>query len=197
MTKARTLADFTPFDSTGMLTSASTLDPAKLDSSGTIPSTLLAGVGGTNTPSFAITRGSHQAASDNTATRVGFNSVKHDTDSGWVANDNQWVVPTGKAGRYLITTKVTLSSGGIAKLREASVFLKGGSAGTTELDYTTHQHTGNRADAISVSLVGVYTLAAGDKISVEGKVDEFNGTARIDGDGTWGYTNLSITKIIE
>jgi len=197
MTKARTLASF---DATGVLTSTSTLDATKL--SGTLPAlngsalTDLPAVGA-NTPSFAITRGSNQATSDNTATRVGFNSVKHDTDNGWVANDNQWVVPTGKAGRYLITTKVTLSSGGTNKLQEASVFLKGGSAGTTNLDYTTHQHATNKADAISVSLVGVYTLAAGDKISVEGKVNELNGTARIDGDGTWGYTNLSITKIIE
>ena len=43
MTKARTLADF---DSSGVLTSSSTLDPSKLDSLGTIPSALLAGVGG-------------------------------------------------------------------------------------------------------------------------------------------------------
>ena len=43
MTKARTLADF---DTAGVLTSASTLNPAKLDDTGTIPSALLAGVGG-------------------------------------------------------------------------------------------------------------------------------------------------------
>lgn len=178
MTKARTLADF---------------------NTTSIPASVITGLPsvGANTPSFAITRSGNQAASDNTATRVAFDSVKHDTDSGWVANDNQWVVPTGKAGRYLITTKVTLSSGGTNKMEEASVFLRGGSAGTTNLDYTTHQHATNKADAISVSLVGIYTLAAGDKISVEGKVNELNGTARIDGDGTWGFTNLSITKIIE
>ena len=197
MTKARTLADF---DSSGVLTSTSSLDATKL--TGNLPALNGASLtdlpaGGTNTPSFAITRGSNQTASDNIATRVGFDSVKHDTDSGWVANDNQWVVPTGKAGRYLISTKVTLSSGGTNKMEEASVFLRGGSAGTTNLDYTTHQHYTNKADAISVSLVGIYTLAAGDKISVEGKVNELNGTARIDGDGTWGFTNLSITKIIE
>jgi len=43
MTKARTLADF---NATGALTSASTLNPANLDSTGTIPSALLAGIGG-------------------------------------------------------------------------------------------------------------------------------------------------------
>tara|TARA_B110000879_G_C10933600_1_gene416976 strand:+ start:53 stop:646 length:594 start_codon:yes stop_codon:yes gene_type:complete len=197
MTKARTLANL---DSSGVLTSTSSLDATKL--TGALPALNGASLtdlpaGGTNTPSFAITRSGNQTASDNTATRVAFDSVKHDTDSGWVANDNQWVVPTGKAGRYLISTKVTLSSGGINRLQEASVFLRGGSAGTTNLDYTTHQHATNKADAISVSLVGIYTLAAGDKISVEGKVNELGGTARIDGDGTWGFTNLSITKIIE
>ena len=43
MTKARTLASF---DATGVLTSTSTLNPANLDDTGTIPSALLAGVGG-------------------------------------------------------------------------------------------------------------------------------------------------------
>lgn len=41
MTKARTLASF---DSTGVLTSTSTLNPAKLDNTGTIPSALLPNV---------------------------------------------------------------------------------------------------------------------------------------------------------
>lgn len=43
MTKARTLADF---NVSGVLTSASTLNPSKLDATGTIPSQLLADVGG-------------------------------------------------------------------------------------------------------------------------------------------------------
>jgi len=43
MTKARTLADF---NTTGVLTSTSTINPANLDSTGTIPSELLADVGG-------------------------------------------------------------------------------------------------------------------------------------------------------
>ena len=43
MTKARDLA---VFNATGVLTSTSTINPANLDSTGTIPSALLAGVGG-------------------------------------------------------------------------------------------------------------------------------------------------------
>ena len=43
MTKARTLATF---NTSGVLTSTSTLNPANLDDTGTIPSALLAGVGG-------------------------------------------------------------------------------------------------------------------------------------------------------
>ena len=194
MTKARTLADF---NASGVLTSASTLDATKL--TGNLPAlsgASLTNLPTTNTPSFAITRNTNFSIDDNVQVKVPFSTVKHDTDSGWVANDSQWVVPTGKAGRYLISTKITLSSGGTNKLQEASVFLKGGSAGTTPLDYTTHQHSQNMADTISVSLVGIYTLAVGDKISVEGKVNNAGGSSRIDGDGTWAYTNLAITKII-
>lgn len=43
MTRARTLADF---NAAGVLTSTSTINPANLDSTGTIPSALLADVGG-------------------------------------------------------------------------------------------------------------------------------------------------------
>ena len=43
MTRARNLADF---NAAGVLTSTSTINPANLDSTGTIPSALLAGVGG-------------------------------------------------------------------------------------------------------------------------------------------------------
>lgn len=46
MTKAYDLAVGGVVDTTGFLTSESTLDPAKLDDTGTIPSQLLAGVGG-------------------------------------------------------------------------------------------------------------------------------------------------------
>jgi len=46
MTKARDIADGAVVDTSAFLTSASALDPANLDSTGTIPSALLAGVGG-------------------------------------------------------------------------------------------------------------------------------------------------------
>lgn len=46
MTKARDIADGGGVDTSSFLTSDSTLNPAKLDTSGTIPSQLLAGVGG-------------------------------------------------------------------------------------------------------------------------------------------------------
>ena len=58
MTKARTLADF---NAAGVLTSTSTINPANLDSTGTIPSALLAGVGGgVNTPYFLAYRTGNQ-----------------------------------------------------------------------------------------------------------------------------------------
>ena len=99
MTKARTLASF---DSTGVLTSASTLNPAKLDDTGTIPSALLAGVGGgTNTPLFhAYGTGGYQAIPNATPTTVNVSNERFDSDDAFNTSTKRFTPQT--AGKYFV-----------------------------------------------------------------------------------------------
>ena len=65
----------------------------------------VSGVGGTNTPSFAVQfSGSNLVITSNTVTLIPFNTVEIDTASGWTgSSDYKWTVPSGQAGKYLIS----------------------------------------------------------------------------------------------
>ena len=73
MTKARTLADYVPFDSTGVLTSASSLDATKL--SGSLPE--LDGSALTNLPAGGVSNLASTTFTTQTWTSVSGNSVKN------------------------------------------------------------------------------------------------------------------------
>lgn len=104
MTKARTLANF---DASGALTSASTLNPSNLDATGTIPSALLAGVGGGVTPSFSAHAGATgQTVDHNTNTKVIFGTELFDSDGKF--SDSRFT-PT-VAGKYLIAAAVSFNN---------------------------------------------------------------------------------------
>ena len=109
MTKARTLADF---DTAGVLTSTSTLNPALLDDTGTIPSALLAGVGGGNTPAFLATMSASQAIANTTDATLQFNSISDgfDTDSGFNTTTHTYTIPSGKGGKYFMYAGTYLAS---------------------------------------------------------------------------------------
>ena len=107
MTKARTLADF---NTAGVLTSTSTLNPANLDSTGTIPSALLAG-GVTVADQWRLTssKTGNQEPLASSLERV-------DTDgfsvlgSGMSQSSGIWTFP--ETGHYLVMGNVYFSKNG-------------------------------------------------------------------------------------
>jgi len=114
MTKARTLADF---NAAGVLTSTSTINPANLDSTGTIPSALLADVGGGNTPYFSAKGTSTQVITHNSNTDLNFNTLRDslDSDTAYDTTNKNYTIPTGKAGFYFLSAGLyftgTISAG--------------------------------------------------------------------------------------
>ena len=70
------------------------------------------GAGETNTPAFNIYRGSTQTVSDSTETKVALDQVIIDTDSGFDATNDRWTVPSGKAGKYVVSFRVLGAGGG-------------------------------------------------------------------------------------
>jgi hypothetical protein len=97
MTKARDLA---VFNASGVLTSTSTINPANLDSTGTIPSALLAGAGGDNTPYFLAYRSGSQSLTTNGWREVICNGETTDTAGAYNAITGRFTPQT--AGYYQV-----------------------------------------------------------------------------------------------
>ena len=64
-----------------------------------------------NYPAFLIRPTSAQSFSNNTYTKVAFDTAVIDTDSGFDNSNDRWTVPTGKGGKYLIAYQMMYSSG--------------------------------------------------------------------------------------
>ena len=82
-------------------------EAANYDFTGTVT-----GAGETNTPAFNIYLGSTQNVSDSTSTKVALDQVIIDTDSGFDATNDRWTVPSGKAGKYVVSFRVLGAGGG-------------------------------------------------------------------------------------
>jgi|9_EtaG_2_1085328.scaffolds.fasta_scaffold24844_2 hypothetical protein len=62
----------------------------------------VSGVGGTNTPAFALHKTSEQTVSSGSVTTVTWDASSIDTDSGVDLSNNKYVVPSGKGGTYFL-----------------------------------------------------------------------------------------------
>jgi len=66
----------------------------------------VSGIGGTNTPNFAATVGANHNISNLTTTAVQFNTEVFDTNSSFDTSTYRFTVPSGSAGKYLISVSV-------------------------------------------------------------------------------------------
>lgn len=121
MTKARDIADGQSVDTTNFVTKANgaiealdgsaltNLTADNLDDTGTIPSQLLADVGGENTPAFRAYLDTNQGSVNaGQNTKILLDAVDHDTDNGFSTSTSQFTVPT--AGTYLLYGSVQTNS---------------------------------------------------------------------------------------
>ncbi len=69
------------------------------DGAGTITTN---NIGGDNTPAFYAKVGSNQTISDNTQTKIAFDTEVFDTNSAYDTSNYRFTVPTGHAGKYMI-----------------------------------------------------------------------------------------------
>jgi len=114
-----------------------------------------------NTPSFVVRLSSAQTISDNTATKVTFDTEDVDTDSAFASN--KFTVPSGKAGLYKFDVLTRVDSGSDGNLLNCFGYLyKNGTA--QHIFYNDYQN--NNARAISISLSSILNLSAGDYIEV-------------------------------
>ena len=114
-----------------------------------------------NTPAFVIRLASAQTISDNTVTKVTFDTEDVDTDGAFASN--KFTVPTGKAGLYKFDVIVRLDSGANANLGSSIAYLY--KNGTTQ-HIVFNDHASNYAKAITMNINSILNLSEDDYIEV-------------------------------
>ena len=136
---------------------------------------LASGVLPTNTPAFFAYLNSNQAVSDNSRTKVQINTEEFDTDNAYDNTTNyRFTVPSGKAGKYLITSGLWITAGNIDR-SEAYIYKNGSEEARSYFDLT----TGALSTTMNMSLT--LDLAVGDYIELYGLVDDLGGTNNFKG----------------
>jgi hypothetical protein len=159
---------------------------------GAVTSVKTTGVGGDNTPVFAVqlVDSSNQSLTSNTMTVIQFNTVEIDTASGWTGgSDYKWTVPSGQGGKYVLSLSANghTSSNNVQDCRIE--IHKNGSRLLHKQFYSfsaDHRHEAHH-------LTHVVTLAAGDYI--QGKIQVNASSPNVRGDAN--ETFMSGFKIIE
>ena len=82
--------------------------PAKMDLSQDY--TFTGKVSGHNYPAFSVTMGSEQSLTQNTYTKVIFDTEVFDTDSAYDTSTGRFTCPTGKDGKYFFTSTISMNA---------------------------------------------------------------------------------------
>jgi hypothetical protein len=93
-----------PIADNGTVTLGSSGDTFTIPSGATLDlsSATQTGVGGVNTPAFEATITTEQNPSDNTYTKINFDSEVFDTASAYDTTNKRFTVPSGQGGKYYI-----------------------------------------------------------------------------------------------
>ena len=116
--------------------------------------------GGNNTPSFGAYLSSSQGASNETFTKIAFDTEDWDIGSGFNTSTNRFVVPSGEAGKYVIGAKTGVD--GIDDQEGLSIALY--KNGTRENKTYMADFSPYTNRLLYVQIVHVFNLAVGDYI---------------------------------
>ena len=150
------------------------------------------GAGGTNTPIFRATMsGNNSSVSDNTYTKLAFNTDTFDADSVFDTTNNRFIAPSD--GKYFFVSAVYMTANNQNGHRLFSAFYKNGSIENRAI--AGHQLGGANTDIAGVIMQNsaIFDLSQNDYIEVYAKFDVPSGTV------TFNNTHSSFEgfKIIE
>ena len=115
------------------------------------------GVGGVNTPAFHATVNASNSTTDNVPTKMTFATEVFDTDSAYDTSTSRFTVPSGKAGKYFIYSRVRVNSDTDSEIYDI-VIRKNGSG--------VLQHSANQYRYTSAYVSGILDLSASDYLEV-------------------------------
>ena len=129
-----------------------------------------------NTPYFSVRQTGSVTVTDNTNTKVAWNSELVDSDSAFASD--KFTVPSGKSGKYFLYT-MTLGRGSANSYLNVyylNLYKNGSRIAMSENDLR-----GNAGRKVTSCVNTIQDLAAGDYIEVYVSVDINAGTAHYDG----------------
>jgi hypothetical protein len=148
-----------------------------------------------NTPIVGVRKSSNQVISDNTQTKITFDTEDIDTDSAFASD--KFTVPSGEAGKYLITAQYYgAGNNNDEKEFEIAIYKNGASVSR---NYIHHEGQGTGSSgATSPSITAILDLSASDYIEIYASINVNSGAPFVYGNsGTNNnYTNLHIAKLI-
>ena len=145
----------------------------------------------TNTPIFYGEIGSTQSIVDVTTTKLAFDTVIVDTDSGFNTSTNTYTIPSGKGGKYAVSafTRIDSLSASNMSVGQLMIFVND-TLVRRAYDFLSNSYV----RAIYPSLHTILDLSAGDTIYVSAYANTVNGAnASISGDT---YSGFSLHRLI-
>jgi len=133
-----------------------------------------AAVGGDNTPAWSVRLNATQNISNQTYTKVNFDTEIVDTDNAYDNSSNyRWTCPSGEAGKYLITTSIHFQSGGNAGWEYGWIQLRknGTAIGQSIVD---ERNSNGRQFGITYTIVN--DVAVSDYYEIWGYISNTTGT---------------------
>ena len=142
----------------------------KTDGSGVLS---WATAGGGNTPIFQATMSGSQSYSNNTSTKVDFDTEQFDTAGAYDHTTNQrFTVPSGQAGKYFIYAKIFYDDvNSTDAVRKIHIYKNGSNAGTGS-----KRTVGTTGRDFTVEACQVYDLSVGDYIEIYLNTNAGSGT---------------------
>ena len=126
---------------------------------------------GDNSPAFQAWLSSTQVVSNNTSTKIIFNSEVYDSDNAYDTSTGRFTVPSGEGGKYLFYIRVSFDSESAGAMDKCNINFKKNGSGFIEQEMN---FTNNPVRKAQVVCPIVLDLSASDYVEVFGLIDSSN-----------------------
>ena len=121
-------------------------------------------VGYDNTPAFSVTKSGDQSISQNTWTKVEWETEQFDTDSAFDNTNDKFTVPSGKGGVYQLNVQVAVTNQTESAELDIKVYKNGSATSTPTFS---REYSGGASDFTNTTqLHHLYDLDAGDYVEI-------------------------------
>lgn len=134
-------------------------------------------------PAFFARKTSNQSITDNTYTKITFDTEIFDTNNAY--SSDRFTVPTGKAGKYFIGAVCWCDANAVTNFEYANISIyKNGSEQVNLI----MDHRSNNTYQNSLNLTSLFDLSADDYLEVYVRIADSSGNGQVNGDSSLDYS---------